>query len=306
MTWKLQSFDESHPSKEITTCRDPPWPHVIRYILPWKPSGGASVFRGCSAGGCEVTTGREGMASRWWGCWALPAKHQACDRQASCGWSIYSWSSSRWTSLHGTSPGKNKICSGDGHKVKKFDTFLSHCSFDSMSFDLIWKSEITAATKTCEQLNWLVDSHVAQFNSTTWALIWLKTKTEEFRSRRKKDPTFDYIDLDNWRELLLLRHLMKWGVWPLTFGTVHPQWYTKCVQEGREESLWWCEQVNRLTPDFDRLMSGEWWVTPPPAAAGWEPPPSFVPSLWGSRLDLLQTVHTKAPAGGCGTTTPHT
>lgn len=99
---------------------------------------------------------------------------------------------------------------------------------------------------------------------------------------------------------------MKWGVWLQTCETVHPPWYAECVQEGREDSLWWCAQVSCLTPGFDRTMSGERWVTPPPAAAGWVPPPSCLPSLWGSRPGLLQTARTGAPVGRCGTAAPRT
>lgn len=83
---------------------------------------------------------------------------------------------------------------------------------------------------------------------------------------------------------------VMWQVWLQTCEAVHPLWYTECVQEGREERLGQCVQASFLTPGFHTLIA---------------PPPCCVPSLWGNHPGILQTTHTRAPGGGCGTATPN-
>lgn len=173
----LQSFDKSDPSKKITNGGDSPWFHVTHYILLWKHIWEASVFTRCSAGCCEVTTGRGGRTSRWWDCWAPPSQHQACDLQASWGWSKYSGSLSHWTSPHGTAPGKNKICRGGERDTRM--TFLE---------------ESLAAATPCLPKTWIYGAKQCYLNIQKRICISTEKasaeKTEELNFRRNTNHTF--------------------------------------------------------------------------------------------------------------------
>lgn len=83
---------------------------VFHHVIARKHIDKEAVVRRRCAGCRWKTMGRGRTDARYWECRALGEHSQACDPQASWGWSGYFWMPFHLTSLHDTGPLRSRFC----------------------------------------------------------------------------------------------------------------------------------------------------------------------------------------------------